>query len=174
MTEFEKIISVIVPFYNAESTIKKCLDSLAAQTFDADKTEVWLINDGSTDGSADIVRDFAVDSVNVSVITQEHRGLSEARNCGITAARGKYIAFLDADDVLSDNALKNIVDFFEENYEAVDLVTYKLVPYNNGNRKKSGFRYGDISCIKDLYDDENVYLCPAGINIAVKNRGDEL
>ncbi|MDD6704003.1 MAG: glycosyltransferase family 2 protein, partial [Clostridiaceae bacterium] len=75
MTEFEKIISVIVPFYNAESTIKKCLDSLAAQTFDADKTEILLINDGSTDGSADIVRDFAVDSVNASVITQEHRGL---------------------------------------------------------------------------------------------------
>ena len=174
MSGFEKIISVIVPFYNADNTIKKCLDSLKAQTFDADKTEILLVNDGSTDGSADIVRDFAVDAANVSVITQEHRGLSEARNCGITAARGKYIAFLDADDTLSDNTLEKIVDFFEENYEAVDLVTYKLVPYNNGNRKKSGFRYNDnVSRVKDLGDDDNVYLCPVGINIAVKNRGDE-
>lgn len=172
MCSTEKKITLIIPFYNCEDTIEKCLDSVSAQKIDKDIIEVLLVNDGSTDGSAEIVKRFALDNNYASVITQEHRGAGAARNSGITAAKGKYIAFLDADDSFSDNTLSNITDFFDEHGDETDIVTYTLVPYINGNRKVVGYRYtGSESAVIDLND--SAYLCANDINIAIVNRGDE-
>lgn len=174
MCDFEKKISLIIPFYNAEKTLSDCLASVAEQSIDKAYAEVILINDGSTDGSADIAKDFASQNTFASIITQEHCGSGAARNTGITSARGSYIAFLDADDTLSADALKNIVDFFEENEEETDIVAYKLVPYTNSGKKKCDFKYMNRSTgIFDLNADGNEFYCTNGLNIAVKNRGEE-
>lgn len=174
MSEFEKKISVIIPFYNAEGTLERCLSSVTAQKIDKNGLEVILVNDGSTDGSADIAKSFASQNNYATIITQQHSGSGAARNSGITAARGKYIAFLDADDTLSPEALGKISDFFELNADRTDIVTYTLVPYSNSGRKKSGSKAViGTTDVYDLSDAKNIYFCPDSVNVAVKNKGDE-
>ncbi len=174
MSGFEKKISLIIPFYNSEKTLAACLASVGEQTIDKACLEAILVNDGSTDGSADIAKEFASQSTFATIITQEHSGSGAARNTGIAAARGSYIAFLDADDALSADALKNTVEFFEENDEKTDIVAYKLVPYTKSGRKKCDFKYLNRKTgIVDLNGNGNEFYCPNGLNIAVKNRGEE-
>ena len=88
-------ISVIVPIYNAEKHIKECIDSIANQSFEAERIQVILVDDGSTDGSYDICKEYSVNRSNVILITQNNSGVSAARNNGIRNAMGKYIMFVD-------------------------------------------------------------------------------
>ncbi len=90
------IISIIVPVYNVEEYLHKCVDSLLCQTYE--HIEVILVDDGSTDGSGKICDEYAVLSSHVRVIHTENRGLSAARNKGLEEARGTYIGFVDSDD----------------------------------------------------------------------------
>lgn len=97
-------ISVIIPVYNNEKYLKECLDSLCTQTL-AD-IEVICINDGSTDSSSDILKEYSKDD-RIVVIDQENQGPSIARNNGLDIACGEYVAFLDADDIfIDDNSLE--------------------------------------------------------------------
>ncbi len=89
-------VSVIVPVYNVEGHLARCLDSILAQT--ERDIEVVCVNDGSTDGSPRILADYAARDPRVKVISQENRGLSAARNAGLDAFKGKYVMFVDSDD----------------------------------------------------------------------------
>ena len=91
--------SVIIPVYNAERTLKRCLDSLLSQQ--RMDVEIILINDGSSDRSAEIIGDFKTRFRNIKALTQENSGVSSARNSGLDAARGTYITFVDSDDYVS-------------------------------------------------------------------------
>lgn len=97
-------ISVIIPIYNAEKTLKRALDSVAAQTFG--DWEALLINDGSTDGSERICREYCDTDPRFKLFSQENQGVSISRNVGIEKAAGDYIAFLDSDDSLSPDYLQ--------------------------------------------------------------------
>lgn len=88
-------LSVIIPIYNKSGYLDKCLNSILEQTCDV---EIICVDDGSTDGSAEIVADYAKRDCRVKLILQSNQGSGAARNAGIKAARGEYIAFLDADD----------------------------------------------------------------------------
>jgi len=92
------LISVIVPVYNAEPYLQRCLESVLNQTHP--NMEIWLIDDGSTDGSAEICDSFAAEDPRVCVIHQANGGASSARNAGLDAARGSWVGFLDADDFI--------------------------------------------------------------------------
>lgn len=92
-------VSVIVPVYNVKPYLERCLNALNAQTV-FHKLEIILVDDGSTDGSGQICEAFAKHRINVKVIHQANAGQSEARNKGIAAAAGEYIAFADADDYM--------------------------------------------------------------------------
>jgi glycosyltransferase involved in cell wall biosynthesis len=96
-------LSVIVPAYNAEAFIERCLDSLLAQELDTSH-EIIVVDDGSTDGTARILQKYAV-MPSIKIISQQNRGLSGARNAGLGAARGQYIFFLDADDFVEPGSL---------------------------------------------------------------------
>lgn len=98
------LVSVILPVYNVEPWLRECLDSLLQQTL-AD-TEIICVNDGSTDHSPKILQDYAKQDRRIRIIDQENKGLSEARNTGIRAATGKYICFMDSDDLLDPAALE--------------------------------------------------------------------
>lgn len=93
------LISVIVPVYNVASYLPLMLDSLAHQTFK--DLEILLINDGSTDNSLEICQDYCARYSNMKVINQKNRGVSATRNLGIRKAKGYWISFVDADDVIS-------------------------------------------------------------------------
>ena len=88
----KNLVSVIIPVYNAEKYISKCLDSLLDQTFK--RMQIIIINDGSTDNSAQILNKYEVLDDRVSVYHTENRGVSSARNLGIDKATGEYIIFI--------------------------------------------------------------------------------
>lgn len=91
-------LSIIVPVYNMEAYLEKCLQSLVDQTLDADIFEILVVNDGSTDKSSEIIARFAANHKNLTGFTKVNGGLSDARNYGIERAKGEYIAFVDSDD----------------------------------------------------------------------------
>lgn len=107
--------SIITAFYNSELYIKNCIDSLLNQSFNFDDIQVILVDDGSTDSSADIALEYQERYSNVIVLSQSHKGQSSARNLGLKYATGKYVNFLDSDDELSNNALESVNDFFKKN-----------------------------------------------------------
>lgn len=102
-------ISVVMPVYNASNYLERSLNSIINQTID--DIEIICVNDGSTDNSLNILKNFSKKYENMKIFTQENSGSGIARNRGIKEANGKYIAFLDADDIfLDDDALKQMYD----------------------------------------------------------------
>ena len=100
------ILSIIVPIYNTEIYLRKCIDSLINQTLS--NIEIILINDGSTDGSEAICNEYAKLYKNIIVINKENKGLSDSRNIGLKNARGKYIGFVDSDDWVSNKMFETL------------------------------------------------------------------
>lgn len=123
------VVSIIVPIYNIQNYVARCVKSLTSQSF-AD-IEIILIDDGSTDKSSNIAEELKKGDDRVTVIHQQNRGLSSARNIGLEAALGKYILFVDGDDYLDDSeAIKILVDTAEKNKTDVVLFPYKKI-YKN-------------------------------------------
>lgn len=102
-------VSVIVPIYNVEIYLARCLDSLINQTLE--DIEIICVNDGSTDNSTQILEDYAKKDNRIKIITQVNSGLSEARNTGVRNSSGDYIGFVDSDDYVDS-------DYFEKLYIA--------------------------------------------------------
>lgn len=100
-------ISVIIPVYNAEKYLHRCLDSIFAQS---GSFEIIAVNDGSTDKSLQILQEYAKKHSNLHIINQKNQGISAARNAGMAAAKNKYITFVDNDDWLEPNAFSQVRD----------------------------------------------------------------
>ena len=92
------MISIIVPVYNVEAYLPQCLDSLINQTYQ--DLEIICVNDGSTDGSLEILQKYQSKDKRIKVVSQKNQGLSGARNTGISQATGEWIMFVDSDDYL--------------------------------------------------------------------------
>lgn len=100
-------ISVIIPVYNREKYIAECLDSVINSNV-FDKCEVILTDDGSTDRSCEIIKEYEVSYENIKLYTFPHKGVSACRNAGLRLAKGKYIYFLDSDDFIKDNYIEKL------------------------------------------------------------------
>lgn len=124
-------ISVIIPVYNAEKTIIKCLNSIQEQTFK--DFEALLINDGSKDGSAEICEDFCAKDNRFKLITQENAGPSKARNRGIDESGSKYLAFVDSDDYIEPNMLEELYAAAEKANADVTICGYYTESNNRIN-----------------------------------------
>lgn len=116
MTDYK--VSIITPVYNAERTLKKCVDSICGQTFN--NFELILINDGSKDNSLAICEEYASKDSRIRVHTQMNAGPSAARNAGIELATGTYLAFIDSDDYVEANMIERMIQTAEEN--SADMV----------------------------------------------------
>ena len=106
------LISIIVPVYNAEKTLRQCVDSIQAQEYK--DFELLLIDDGSKDGSPAICDEYAEKDARVRVFHKENGGVSSARNLGLDHAQAEWITFIDSDDEISNNYLCDIVDLRED------------------------------------------------------------
>lgn len=104
----DSLISIIVPVYNVEKYVRKCIDSLISQTYF--KLEIILIDDGSTDNSGKICDEYSLKDVRIKVIHKENGGLSDARNAGLRIMQGKYVFFVDSDDWLHVKAIQILYD----------------------------------------------------------------
>ena len=103
----EEMISVIIPIYNAEKYLKRCIDSILQQSYQ--NFEILLINDGSTDESKMICDRYAVEDIRISVKSMDNSGQGMARNIGLEAAHGVYISFIDADDYLEPDCYEKCI-----------------------------------------------------------------
>lgn len=117
-------ISVIIPIYNVEKYVKKCIESVIAQTYS--NLEIILVDDGSTDNCGEICDEYARRDVRIKVIHKMNGGLSDARNAGLDMAVGEYIAYVDGDDYVSN-------DYIE--------VLYKILVLNNADISIGSFQY---------------------------------
>lgn len=166
------VASVIIPVYNKEKFLKRCFDSLRAQTMSKEEFEVVLVDDGSVDSSLELCRSFANTLPHVTIIAKENGGVSAARNDAICQARGKYLFFVDPDDGLSANTLESVSTFFDKHYDEVDLVTYPIISVaKDGKERPLHYRYDimDTTGVYDLETGDNVFICQTTINICVKN-----
>lgn len=113
----EPLVSIIIPCYNAQKYIEACVDSVILQ--DYKNWECIIINDGSKDKTLELINYFKTKDHRISIFTQENLGLSATRNKGMDNAAGKFIFFLDSDDVLSSHAISNLMASYQNN----DIVT---------------------------------------------------
>ena len=115
-------ISVIVPAYNTEDFLPRCLDSLLAQGFS--DFEVVLVDDGSTDRSFSVLESYVGRFAACTLISQENRGLSAARNAGVRVSRGRYLAFVDSDDWVAPTFLETLYRIATETGSDIAQVAY--------------------------------------------------
>ena len=120
----EKLISVIVPLYNCEKYIKDCLQSILTNTYK--NLEIIVVNDGSTDKSLEEAQKVKDDRV--TIITQKNGGLSDARNKGLSLAKGEYINFVDADDVVASDFYEYLVKVLND-FSDADMVVCDLLRF---------------------------------------------
>lgn len=119
--------SVVMAVYNVKPFLAEAIDSVIAQDIGFENVQLILVDDGSTDGSAEICDQYAAQWFdNIQVIHKENGGVSSARNAGLPLVKGEYVNFLDADDKLSPNAMKEVYAFFEEHKGKTDVVSIPL------------------------------------------------
>lgn len=109
----EALVSVIIPVYNVEKYLKKCVDSVLNQTYR--NLDIILVDDGSTDLSGKMCDELGIGDKRVTVIHKQNGGLSDARNAGLNVARGEYYAFVDSDDYISSDMIEIMVNSAREN-----------------------------------------------------------
>ncbi len=116
-------VSIIIPAYNAEKTLARCLDSVLNQTYQ--NIEVIVINDGSKDNTLQICTSYADKDDRIKVIDKPNSGVSNSRNKGIEASTGDYVTFIDSDDTIETDCIKTLIDNIEE---SVDFIRYNFNP----------------------------------------------
>lgn len=137
-------ISVIVPVYNTQKYLNECLNSLINQTFQ--DIEIICINDGSTDDSLEVLNEFSKKDNRIKIVTQKNSGLSASRNHGIELSKGEYIYFIDSDDYIELNTLKELYDISIEN--SCDLIIFKLINFYDDNYEKFTSTYYEMNFLE--------------------------
>lgn len=119
----EPAVSIIIPVYNSENTLRKCIVSLAEQTFC--NNQIIIINDGSTDGSLDIIKELEDRYNNIEYYNQDNQGVSSARNNGLKRASGEYLLFVDADDYLEPSYISDLYSCAKNQNADIVISSYK-------------------------------------------------
>ncbi|WP_298535123.1 glycosyltransferase [uncultured Algibacter sp.] len=115
------ILSIVIPVYNVSEYISKCVHSCFDQNVNKKSYEIIIVNDGSTDNSLKICKTLQIQFPEITIVSQENRGLSGARNTGLHYSNGKYVWFVDSDDWIESNKLKTILQELEQNMDILWL-----------------------------------------------------
>ncbi|MBR1795985.1 glycosyltransferase [Candidatus Saccharibacteria bacterium] len=119
------LISIILPIYNVESYLSRCLDSVITQ--DYQNLEIILVNDGSTDNSLQICQEYQAKDPRIKLINQSNAGLSAARNKGISVAKGEFISFIDSDDYVESNYISHLYHLIEKDGSDFSAVKHNII-----------------------------------------------
>ncbi|MBQ9011405.1 MAG: glycosyltransferase family 2 protein, partial [Bacilli bacterium] len=155
--------SVIVPVYNGENYIKKCLDSLTVDT--NSDVEIIIINDGSTDNSENIIKSYMDKFANIFLYTIVNHGQGYARNYGLSKANGEYVFFVDSDDYVAENIFKVVDDFLKK--QSPDIILYDYVAVSNNGEKLFSKEF-DFKNNKNVTDIEYLFSDPGPWNKVYK------
>lgn len=145
---FEMKVSIVVPVYNVENYLKRCIESIINQTYQ--KIEIILVNDGSTDSSPEICNEFARMDNRIRVIHQKNVGLSGARNTGINEATGNYIYFIDSDDYVKNNTIESLISLAREKKCDVVIGNGLRITGDNSNPIKKEFKKSDFDLMHGI------------------------
>lgn len=162
------MISIVIPIYKVEPYLRRCLDSVLAQTYT--DLEIILVDDGSPDGCGAICDEYREKDSRIKVIHQENRGLSGARNAGLAIASGQYIAFLDSDDYVDPDMYEKLLTVLLENDADIAECGYRWVkPDVTYDRENTGNVdvYTNIEALEKLYFGDQMF---GGISIVVWNK----
>lgn len=150
----QPLISVIVPIYKVESYLCRCVESIRQQTYK--NLEIILVDDGSPDRCGEMCEKLAEADSRIVVIHKENGGLSDARNCGLDAAKGAYIAFVDSDDYIAPSFLQILYDALQKTDSDVALCAYQVVTgqeLSGGQKDKpESYVYNRKELLWNLYD----------------------
>lgn len=148
-----KKISLILPVYNVEQYLVKCIISCLNQDIPKSEYEIIIVIDGSTDNSLKIAQEFQTENDNITIIEQENKGLSGARNTGLRAATGEYVWFIDSDDWIEDNCLDGILSLaYKEDLECIYLNNVNLFE----NEEKKEYKLCTLPS-GDIYNGETLF-----------------
>ncbi|MFW6288498.1 MAG: glycosyltransferase family 2 protein [Spirochaetota bacterium] len=165
LAPFAHLVSVVTPVYNEAAYLDRCVASVASQSVPV--FEHIIVDDGSTDETSDTLELLAARYLHIVVVTQARRGAAAARNVGIERARGRYIAFLDADDVWHPRKVEHQIRFMEERGYSFTYGDYVEVEHRTGRRLK-GYHLPDsvghrqllrgcpIGCLTVAYNQETI------------------
>lgn len=145
-------ISIIIPVYNVEKYIRKCLLSIYEQDLSECFYEVIVVNDGTTDDSMRIVKDFAIRHSNLRILEKENGGVSSARNEGLKAAKGDYVTFIDADDWIETGCLSNVFVYLSS-HSSLEV----LICHSNNEDGKECYPWNDICKLGTEYTGVEIY-----------------
>ncbi len=164
-------LSIVIPIFNVENYLKDCLESIVHQLFNINTSdvEVLLINDGSTDYSSIIAKDYARNYKFIEYYEHDNIGLSLTRNFGLNVSSGEYVWFLDSDDRIVDNCIYTLINLCEE-YK-LDILSFDRIKYYSSSnfilmKTISKYTYKVISGIKCV--EENNFPIPSQLYIFKK------
>ena len=144
------MLSVIIPVYNVENYLNECLDSVTSQTLE--DMEIICIDDGSTDNSPDILKEYSKKDKRIKIITKENGGQATARNLGIKEAQGEYIAFVDSDDFIEPTMFEKLYTKAKDNN--LDIAMCKIATYDNQTEEiKDNVWYYMLGVFRDFEKD---------------------
>jgi len=161
----EPLISIIVPVYNVSKYLKKCIESLINQSYK--NVEIILVDDGSNDGSGKICDKYKNDDNRIVVIHKKNNGVSSARNCGIDAANGKFVCFVDGDDYVMSDYVEYLYNLINKNNAEISITTEMFGNFDNNQTKK---------VTEKIWNNENAceailcYKVPIGVYCKLFNR----
>ena len=144
-------VSIVVPIYNVEKYLKRCVDSILNQSYI--DIEVILINDGSVDNCGKICDDYSVKDNRIVVIHQLNKGLPAARNAGLKLTKGDYVSFIDSDDCIDSNMIEEFVAIAKAN-NLPDIITSNIFQYSLDNTKYTHVRNDTFIYNRILHKDE--------------------
>lgn len=126
MNDKQPLISIIVPIYNVEKYLRRCVDSIFCQSYH--NLEVWLVDDGSPDGCPAICDEYAQKDKRIHVIHKPNGGLSDARNVAIDVATGEYITFIDSDDYVTPDYVSTLYALIERYKAQMSIASWHIFP----------------------------------------------
>lgn len=158
----ENLVSIIIPVYNAEKYLKRCLESVISQTWE--NLEILILDDGSVDESLSISRVYEMNDDRITVISKNNTGVSDTREIGIQKATGDWLAFLDSDDWYDKNFIRTLLYSCLENNTDISACQYYIVHGNNiclGAKTKIGTILNQEEAIYQVLLGKPSEMCPA-------------
>lgn len=187
MSKYKSLISIIIPVFNMEDKLNKCIQSVINQTYD--NLEIILVNDGSKDNSLKICENYKNIDNRIKLISINNNGVSNARNIGIKNATGKYIGFVDSDDYIDNDMFETLYNNIKDNNADLSIIGYQIETIDNKVIKNTNLdKYENIEImtqsqvyekildknyfqgycwnklfksdlLKDIFFDANIYIC---------------
>ncbi len=160
--EKNELVSIVIPVYNSAKYLEKTIESINRQTYK--NYEAIFIDDGSNDNSVEIIKKYQLQNDRISIINNIHQGVSKARNKGIKCAKGRYLTFLDSDDIWLENKIERQIDFIKKNNYSFVYCNFKYMS-DDGKKVSKEIKTGAVTDYEKALKDMRILTITAMIDL---------